>query len=95
MSFFKKAEELLFTGKVIKDYGVVGEHKKSGGTYQHIVMLTEKKGQPRLIIKEKIGAFMSARVSYFEFDRDSTLRLKEALEEALQLMDENVAVPSI
>ena len=94
MGFLKKAEELLFTGKVIKDYGIVGEFKKSGGTYQHTVLLTEKKGQTGVIIKEKIAAMMSARVSYFEFDRESVLRLKEALEDALQMMDENLTVPS-
>ena len=94
MSFLKKAEELLFTGKVIKDYGVVGEHKKSGATHQHSVLLTERKGQTIVIIKEKIASLMSARVSYFDFDRESVLKLKEALEDALQLMEENLAVPS-
>lgn len=94
MGFFKKAEELLFTGKVIKDFGIVGEFKKSGGTYQHSVLLTEKDGQTGIVIKEKIAALMSARVSYFDFDRESVLRLKETLEDALQMMDENLAVPS-
>ncbi len=94
MGFLKRAEELLFTGKVIKDYGVVGEHQKSGSKYQHSVLLTEKNGKTGVIVKEKIAALMCARVSYFEFDRESARRLKEALEDALRLMEEDLAVPS-
>jgi len=91
MGFLKKLEEKMFTGKVIKDYGVVGEFKKSGGTFQHSVLLTEMKGEARVVIKEKNSTFTSARVSYFEFDRDDAQRLKDALEDALMMMEENVA----
>ena len=86
MGFFKKAEELLFTGKTIKDYGVIDEHQAGIGRFKHSVLLTEKQNQKRVIIKETVTAALGANVRYFEFDRIGIQKLKEALEDALTLM---------
>ncbi len=83
MGIFKRAEEVLFTGKTIKDYGVIDEHRIG---IRHSVLLTERQNKKRIIIKESVTAFLGASVRYFEFDKMGVQKLKEILEDALTLM---------
>jgi len=86
MGIFKKVEEALWTGKIIKDYGIIDEHQMGISKFKHSVLLTEKKNQKKIIIKESVTALLAANVRYFEFDRMATQKLKDTLEDALQVM---------
>ena len=41
MGFFKKAEERIFLGEVIRDYGVVSEFRKGGANFKVKLLLCE------------------------------------------------------
>ncbi|RKY41969.1 MAG: hypothetical protein DRP80_07290 [Candidatus Omnitrophota bacterium] len=86
MGIFKRAEEVLFTGKTIKDYGVIDEHRIGISKFRHSVLLTERQNKKRIIIKESVVASLGASVRYFEFDKMGVRKLKEILEDALILM---------
>ncbi len=86
MGFFKKIEETLWTGKIIKDYGVIDEKQMGIVKPKHRVMLTEKNGEKNIIIKESIVAGISAYVKYFRLDKPSAQNLKDAVEDALKSM---------
>jgi len=86
MSLFKKIEESIWTGKVIKDYGIIDEQRTGISRLRRSVLLTEKGNKRKVIIKQSAAAFICASVNYFEFDRMAVQRLKDALEDALQFM---------
>ena len=86
MSVFKKAEEIFFTGKVIKDYGVIQERGLGLGALKNSVTLSEKSGEKKVMIKESAKSFLSVSVRYSEFDKIGAQKLKMALEDALQYM---------
>jgi len=86
MGIFKKAEELLFTGKTIKDYGVVCEDSVGGCRRTKSVLLVERDAKKKIIIKESTKALLGASVTYSEFDRTGAQQLRDALTDALTLM---------
>ena len=86
MGFWRKIQETLWTGKTIKDYGVINEKQMGISKCRQSVLLTEREGKKKIIIKESWTAFLGASVAYSEFDRMSTQRLKDALDDALRLM---------
>jgi len=86
MGIFKKAEELLFTGKIIKDYGVVCEDSSGGCKRTKGVLLVERDGKKKIIIKESTKALLGASVTYSEFDRMGVQQLRDSLNDALSLM---------
>ena len=85
MTFWGKIEQRFFTGKVVKDYGVIYKHNPfPWWTTEYQVFLTEKNEAKRVVIKQKSGMMREMNVSYHEFDLTSTKRLKEILEEILK-----------
>ena len=86
MGFWKKLEEYFFTGKVLEDYGAVYRHRPfPWWTVEYRVLLTEKKGEKRVIIKQKSGARGEVNRSYHEFDLEGAKRLYETLGEILKI----------
>ena len=82
MTFLEKIEQRFFTGKVVKDYGVIYKHKPfPWWTIEYQVFLTEKNGVKRVVIKQKSGAKSELNVSYHEFNLPAAKRLKDVLDQ--------------
>lgn len=86
MGIFKKIEELLFTGKVIKDYGIICEDSTGCCKRIKTVLLVDRKGQKKIIIRESRKALLAASITYSEFDRTGVQQLRDSLDDALNLM---------
>lgn len=85
MGFWEKIEECFFTGKILKDFGVVYEHKPfPWWCVEYRVLLTEKSGTKRVIVKQKSGMRGELNVSYHDFDLQAAKRLKETLGQVLK-----------
>jgi len=86
MGLWRKIEERLWTGPVVKDYGVVSESRWGPGTRRISALLSLKSGERRFFIRTLHLAVLSANVSFLELDRESALKLKLALDDALGQM---------
>ena len=84
MSFWKKIEERLWTGQVLKDYGIVSVSRFGPGTRKISALLTSKGGQNRFFIRVVHLAVLSANLSFVDLDREAAINLKMALDDALQ-----------
>jgi hypothetical protein len=81
MGFFKKAQR-LWTGRVVKDYGVVSDRSVRGAHRTLAVVLSEHDG-PRLYLRESWRKFLAFRVNFIELNRDEATRLKVIIDDAL------------
>ena len=82
MTFWEKIEQRFFTGKILKDYGVIYKHKPfPWWTTEYQVFLTEKNEAKRVVIKQKSGVKGELNVSYHEFDLPAAKRLKDVLDQ--------------
>ena len=52
MGLFSKAEKSIFLGKVIRDFGVLDEHKKGITKFKVSVLFCEKDGKKCLVSKQ-------------------------------------------
>ena len=86
MGIFKKIEESLFTGKIIKDYGIIDKRKEGIVEYKHNMFLTQKKNKKKIIIRETVKSPFGFNVRYIELEREGVQKLKDALENALEVM---------
>jgi hypothetical protein len=82
LSIFKHIEELLFTGRTVKDYGVVDESEKFGTDVKQSIILVEKDDEKKLIIKTEYKALFGWSVQYIYFDSDGIKKLKECVDDA-------------
>ena len=57
MGFFRKIEEAIWTGKTIKDYGMIDEKQMGIRNIKNSVRLTEKEGKKKVIIKQSMTIF--------------------------------------
>lgn len=85
MGLFSKAEKSIFLGKVIRDFGVFGEHKKGITTFKVSVLFCEKDGKKCLVSKQTARALFGASVSYHYIYEENLPKLKQAVDEALEL----------
>ena len=82
MRILRKIER-IWTGKILKDYGMIGECKSK---FKHYVFLTRKENEMKVVIKEIVTDFFKADIRYFEFNRTETQKLKDVLDDALKKM---------
>lgn len=85
MRFFGRQKKLPISGEIIKDYGIVNQHRKGIAKFKHSVLLVEHFGKKKIIIKEDT-TLIGGEVRTFELDKDGAMRLKETLDNALRLM---------
>jgi hypothetical protein len=83
MGLWKKIEEKLWTGQVLKDYGIVSERRIGAATRKISVLLASKDGQRHFFIRVVHRTFLSANLSFVDLDREAALKLKMALDDAL------------
>ncbi len=83
MKFFKRSKGPKIPGKLIKDYGVVNEHRKGIAMFRHNLLLVEKFGKKKILIRENT-TLIGGEVRHFEFDEQGARRLKDALDDAIR-----------
>lgn len=83
--FLKKAESSIFLGKIIHDFGVIDERKESGATYKESILLCEKNGKKKLVLKQTATAILGASVNYHYISSENLLAFKSAIDEAVRL----------
>ena len=86
MGLFKVAQR-LWTGRVIKDYGPIGDRTMARGlTHRSLAVVLSDHGGPRLFIRESWKGLGAFRVNFIELDRDEASRLREIIDDALPEM---------
>jgi len=66
MAIFKWLERKLFTGAVIKDYGVIAEKKAGLGTMRQTLLLCRRKNALEFVIRSSAKAPFGASVNYVQ-----------------------------
>ncbi len=83
---FSRGEKSLFLGKVIRDFGILDVHKKGITTFKVSILFCEKDGKKCLVSKQTARALFGASVTYHYIYEENLPRLKQAVGEALELM---------
>ena len=86
MGLWKRIEQAVWTGQVLRDYGSLSEGRRGPVKVTVSALRTWKSNQDRFIIKSSYVSFFAASVHYMEFDRDAALKLKAALDDAVDQM---------
>lgn len=86
MGLWKRIEQALWTGKVLKEYGPLSEGRYGGAKRTVSALLAHRDERDRFVIKASYKAFLSASVQYVDLDREAALKLKAALDDALTQM---------
>lgn len=84
MGFLKRAQR-LWTGRVIKDYGSIGDRPMGRGVHRSLAVVLSDHGGPRLFVRESWKG-LGFRVNFIELDRDEATRLRDIINEALPEM---------
>ena len=85
MNFFKKSKPAIAPESVIKNFGLVSERRKGIAKFKYDVLLIEKHGKKRVVIREST-TLIGGETRHFEFDAEGITRLKEALASALKMV---------
>lgn len=86
MNFWARIEQALWTGRVTKDYGPVLEDHRGIVRHKMTALLANRGGRDRFVIKDSYVALLGFSVQYLDLDRESALKLKTALDDAVALM---------
>ena len=86
MGLWKRIEQALWTGKILKEYGPVSEGRHGGAKRTVSALLAHRDEHDRFVIKSSYKAFLSASVQYVDLDREAAQKLKAALDDALAQM---------
>jgi hypothetical protein len=86
VGIWKRIEQAFWTGQVLKEYGPVSEGRYGAAKRTVSALLAHREEQDRFVIKASYKAFFSASVQYVDLDRESAVKLKAALDDALQQM---------
>jgi hypothetical protein len=86
MGWWRRVEEALWTGKVVKDYGPILEDQQGIARRRVSLILADSKRGRRLFIRTSAHAWVSASVSFLDLDREAALKLRSVLDDALAQM---------
>jgi len=87
VSLWKRVEQALWTGNTLREYGPLSEGRYGATKRTVSALLAHRDGRDRLVIKASYKAFFAASVQYVDLDRDGVVKLKAAVDDALQHMD--------
>jgi hypothetical protein len=85
MGLWSRVQRTLWTGEVVKDYGVISDGSIGRQHRTVSVVLAEKQGR-RLFIRVAYRAWGAASVQFIELDRDIVMKLDAVLHDALERM---------
>jgi hypothetical protein len=86
VGLWKRIEQALWTGPILKEYGAVFESRDGGATRTISALLAHRGERDRFVIKASHRAFLAASVQYIDLDREAAQKLKAALDDALTRM---------
>lgn len=86
MRLWKRIEQALWTGTILREYGAVSEGRYGSAKRTVSVLLAHKDSRDRVVIKSSYTALFGASVQYVDLDRDAALKLKVALDDAVARM---------
>ncbi len=87
MGLWGRLQRTLWTGEVLKDYGVMGDRRIGSGHRTLSVVLSDKHGG-RVFLKESWRATLGFSVHFIELDAEEAARLEEALRDAMPRLRE-------
>ncbi len=85
-NIFSRGENLLFLGKVIRDFGILDEPKKGITKFKVSVLFCEKDSKKYLVSKQTARALFGASVTYHYIYEENLPKLKQVVDEALGLV---------
>lgn len=91
MGFFKKIEQRLFLGDVIRDYGAVSEVRKGGAKIKVQLLLCEKDGEKQIVFRQSATARLGASVTYQYVKKEDMAYLKQSIDNAVELSQSETA----
>lgn len=85
MGIWNRIEQRLWTGDVVKDYGTISEAESGPGNRKVSVVLAGK-GAPRIFVRVSYRSWFAGSVAFIELDRDTAIKLRAAIDDALPQM---------
>ena len=64
MNIFQRLERALWLGEVVRDYGIISEQKVGGAFTKISVLLCQRNGERKIVLKTSAFAFLAASVKY-------------------------------
>ena len=77
----KWLESKAFLGEVVKDYGIISEHKIGGAFQKTFILLCRRQGTLQIVVKTAGFAFLAASVKYEFIPASCVPQLKEIMED--------------
>jgi hypothetical protein len=74
MGLLSRLEQALFTGKIVKDYGLLSEGRYGAANRTITALVTQRDDVASFVIKSSYKALLSARVQYLDLDREGALK---------------------
>jgi hypothetical protein len=75
----KWLESKAFLGEVVKDYGIISEHKMGGTFHKTSILLCKHQGKLQIVVKTAAFAYLSAGVKYEFIPASCASQLKEIM----------------
>jgi hypothetical protein len=82
MGLWSRLQRTLWTGEVLKDYGVMGD-RRIGSSHRTLSLVFTDKHGGRVFLKESWRAAFGFSVHFIELDAEESARLQEALRDAI------------
>jgi hypothetical protein len=83
---FKKRGKQPFSGRIVKDYGIIFESTRGIIKFRYSLLVVEEDNKRKVILKE-IPTLIGLNTRYFELEKEGAQKLKEALENALKFLN--------
>jgi hypothetical protein len=83
MNLWSAIQQRLWTGRVVKDYGTIGDRSVRRAHRSLSVVLSERDGS-RLFLRESWRGFGAFRVNFVELDREEATRLGAIIQDAIE-----------
>jgi hypothetical protein len=82
MDFWSWVQQKIWTGRVVKDYGTIGDRSVRHAHRSLSVVFSDRDGH-RLFLRESWRGYGAFRINWVELDRDEATRLGGIIEDAI------------
>ena len=93
MGLWNRIQRTLWTGEVVKDYGLISDRSVGGAHRTLTVVLSERNGR-RVFLKESYRRFGAFSIRFIELDQDEVTRLDTVFRDALGQMSAAGDIPA-
>ena len=85
MGLWSWIQRRVWTGEVVKDYGVISD-REIRSVHRSLTVVLSEKGGRRVFLRESYRRFGAFRINFIELNRDEAVRLDAILHDALDQM---------